>query len=98
MAAAGLRAGVKPEILKKILDCATTTEAIGFLEQENMTGPVMELLMERIQYYLNRRAADSMQVACIMYDNQYGELAKSEHAEEFLEELKQTAAKKNAAD
>lgn len=98
MAAAGLRAGVKPEVLKKILDCATTTEAIGFLEQENMTGPVMELLMERIQYYLNRRAADSMQVACIMYDNQYGELAKSEHAEEFLEELKQTAAKKNAAD
>ena len=98
MAAAGIRAGVKPEILKKILDCATTTEAIGFLEQENMTGSVMELLMERIQYYLNRRAADSMQVACIMYDNQYGELAKSEHAEEFLEELKQTAAKKNAAD
>ena len=98
MAAAGLRAGVKPEVLKKILDCATTTEAIGFLEQENMTGPGMELLMERIQYYLNRRAADSMQVACIMYDNQYGELAKSEHAEEFLEELKQTAAKKNAAD
>lgn len=98
MAAAGLRAGVKPEVLKKILDCATTTEAIGFLEKENMTGPVMELLMERIQYYLNRRAADSMQVACIMYDNQYGELAKSEHAEEFLEELKQTAAKKNAAD
>ena len=98
MAAAGLRAGVKPEVLKKILDCATTTEAIGFLEKENMTGPVMELLMERIQYYLNRRAADSMQVACIMYDNQYGELAKSEHAEEFLEELKQTAAKRNAAE
>lgn len=88
LAAAGLRAGVSHTNLMKILDSATTTEAIAYLEEENKTKPVMDYLMERILYYTNRRAGGKMQIECILYDNQYGELAKSEKAEEFLNELK----------
>lgn len=88
MAAAGLRAGVSVGMLNKILDCATTTEAICFLEDEKKTKPVMQYLMQRIMYYLNYRAKGAMRVECIMYDNQYKELAKSDGAEKFLEELK----------
>ncbi len=88
LAAAGLRAGVSHTNLMKILDSATTTEAIAYLEEENKTKPVMDYLMERIFYYTNRRAGGKMQIECILYDNQYGELAKSEKAEEFLNELK----------
>ena len=84
LAAAGLKAGVSTESLLKILNCATTTEAIAFLEKENKTKPVMEYLMDRILYYTNRRAGEKMQVECILYDNQYGELAKSCGAEELL--------------
>ena len=61
LVAAGLRAGVSRDNLMKILDSATTTEAIAYLEEEKKTKPV--------------------------YDNQYGELAKSEGAEKFLYEL-----------
>ena len=87
LAAAGLRSGVSTESLRKILDCATTTEAIDFLEKEHKTKPVMDYLMERIIYYTNKRAGGKMKIECILYDNQYGELAKSEGAEEFLHEL-----------
>mgnify|MGYP000001810684 FL=1 len=87
LAAAGLRSGVSTESLRKILDCATTTEAIAFLEKENKTKPVMDYLMERIIYYTNKRAGGKMKIECILYDNQYGELAKSEGAEKFLYEL-----------
>lgn len=87
LAAAGLRAGVSTESLRKILDCATTTEAIAFLEKENKTKPVMQYLMDRILYYTNRRAGEKMQVECILYDNQYGELAKSSGAEGLLRSL-----------
>ena len=87
LAAAGLRSGVSTESLRKILDCATTTEAIAFLEKENKTKPVMDYLVERIIYYTNKRAGGKMKIECILYDNQYGELAKSEGAEEFLHEL-----------
>ena len=88
LAAAGLRAGVSHTNLMKILDSATTTEAIAYLEEEKKTKPVMDYLMERILYYTNRRAGGKMRLECILYDNQYGELAKSEGAEEFLNELK----------
>ena len=43
----------------------------------------MDYLMERIIYYTNKRAGGKMKIECILYDNQYGELAKSEGAEEF---------------
>ncbi len=92
LAAAGLRAGVSRANLMKILDSATTTEAIAYLEEENKTKPVMDYLMERILYYTNRRAGGRMQIECILYDNQYGELAKSAAAEEFLNELKEYKA------
>ena len=88
LASAGLRAGVSRTNLMKMLDSATTTEAIAYLEEENKTKPVMDYLMERIIYYTNRRAGGKMRIECILYDNQYGELAKSEKAEEFLNELK----------
>lgn len=87
LAAAGLRSGVSTESLRKILDCATTTEAIAFLEKEDKTKSVMDYLMERIIYYTNKRAGGKMKIECILYDNQYGELAKSEGAEKFLYEL-----------
>lgn len=88
LASAGLRAGVSRTNLMKILDSATTTEAIAYLEEENKTKPVMDYLMERILYYTNRRAGGKMRIECILYDNQYGELAKSEKAENMLKELK----------
>ena len=87
LVAAGLRAGVSRDNLMKILDSATTTEAIAYLEEEKKTKPVMDYLMERIIYYTNKRAGGNMKIECILYDNQYGELAKSEGAEEFLYEL-----------
>ena len=87
LAAAGLRTGVSRGNLMKILDSATTTEAIAYLEEEKKTKPVMEYLMERIIYYTNKRAKGKMKIECILYDNQYGELAKSKGAEEFLHEL-----------
>lgn len=87
LAAAGLRAGVSRGNLMKILDSATTTEAIAYLEEEKKTKPVMDYLMERIIYYTNRRAGGKMRIECILYDNQYGELAKSEGAETMIKEL-----------
>ena len=33
--------------------------------------------MEHICYYLNKRAMGKMQIDCIMYANEFGELAKS---------------------
>ena len=85
-----------PAIMKEILEAKFSVPELAemlkstgdaYLEEEKKTKPVMDYLMERIIYYTNKRAGGKMKIECILYDNQYGELAKSEGAEEFLHEL-----------
>ena len=44
----------------------------------------MEDAMEHICYHLNKRAMGKMQIDCIMYANEFGELAKSKGAEQWF--------------
>lgn len=40
--------------------------------------------MERICYYLDKRANGKMKIDCIMYSNEFGELAKSKEVFEWF--------------
>lgn len=77
----------------RVLSCYTTEEAIGYIKELekrsglNILKPTMEKMMERIIFYLNKRAQGRLQIECIMYSKDYGELAKSDGARAFLEEL-----------
>ena len=48
---------------------------------------VMQHLLSKIMFYLNKRAAGKLQIEVILYSNEFGELAKSAGAIEFLAEL-----------
>ncbi len=94
LAAAALR-GAKREkgaempendILCRILDCTVTEDAIRILQENGLLEAAMQELLERILFYLNRRAGGRMEIQCILYSNEFGELAKSEGAEAFLKE------------
>lgn len=85
--AAALRAGCDLAVLQKIAACVTTEEAIGFLVENGTCAAVMAELMEKIMFYLKKRAGDELQVECILYANEYGELAKSAKAEALLKKI-----------
>lgn len=87
MVAAGLKAKVEVDILEDILSSVTTEDAISKLNAVGKTKEVMEILLEQIQFYLNKRAMGKIQVEVILYSNEYGELAKSHGAEALLEEF-----------
>ena len=91
LAAFAVKFGVEAEQVCKILDCVTTEEAIRILKESGKQQVVMDYAMERICYYLNKRAKGKMQVDCIMYANEFGELAKSKEAEEWFTLLAQEA-------
>lgn len=91
LAAFAVKFGVESEQICKILDCVTTEEAIRILKESGKQQVVMDYAMERICYYLNKRAKGKMQVDCIMYANEFGELAKSKEAEEWFTLLAQEA-------
>ena len=87
LAAAGIRENVSLECLKKILDCVTTEEALAFIDAEGKKEDVMEDTMEKIDFYLKKRAAGRLQIECIVYSNTYGLLGMTAKAEELLRRL-----------
>lgn len=81
---AAIRRGASAETAGKILDCLTTEEAIGILKQENLVEPVMDEVMKRVMFYLNKRSGGKMEIACILYSNEFGLLKASEGVEKWL--------------
>ena len=87
LVAAGVRNQVPYPVLDEILQCVTTEEAVRKLEACGKKDAVMQDLLAKIMFYLKKRAAGKMQIEVILYSNEFGELAKSEGAEAFLQEL-----------
>lgn len=74
LVSAGVRADVPQEILKKLYDTATTEDALRILEEHQMLRPVMDEVKNRVDYYLQQRAGDGLQIRAILFSNVFGEL------------------------
>lgn len=68
----------------QILECATTQEAIPILIKNGKLQQVMDRIAERICYYIQNRADGKLTADCILFANEFGELAKSKGVEEWF--------------
>ena len=84
MSAAALQEGVPAEVCLKILDCVMTDEAIRLIDEAGKKDAVMQRLMDKIMFFLKKRAGGRMEIECILYSSKYGELAKSKGADKWL--------------
>lgn len=84
LTAFAVKTGVELPTAQEIMNCVTTEEAVRILERSGKKEQVMEEAIERIRYYLNKRAQGKMQVECLMYANEFGELARSKGVEEWF--------------
>ncbi len=89
LAACAIKEQVDPSQICKVLDCATTEEAIPILKESGKLQHVMDRVAERVCYYMERRAGGRMEADCILYANGFGELAKSREAEQWFILLEQ---------
>lgn len=80
MAAFALRAGASAQQAKQILDTLTTEEAVTLLEKYGLKEQVIPLLMERILYYLDKRAYGKLELGLVLFSNEHGLLGMSENA------------------
>ncbi len=76
--------GADVKTLGALMECVTTEEAVRILKECGLQQTVMDYTMERICYYLQKRAKQKLEIDCIMYANEFGELAKSKGAEEWF--------------
>lgn len=100
LTAFAIKAQIDPENARRILNCATTSEAVQILQEQGKLQTVMEYVMERICFYLEKRAEGRLQIDCILYVNDEvyqgksydGELTKSKGAESWFTLLAQEQA------
>ncbi len=86
IAAAAVREGADTGILGRILDCLTTEEAYGILYEAGLAEKVSGWIMNGIMYNLDRRAGGKLDIGCIVYSKEYGQLAASDRATGMIEE------------
>lgn len=90
LAAAALKSGGSKTQALEILEAVTTEEGIRILQEGGNLQKTMQILMEKIMFYLQKRAAGRLQIECMMYANGYGLLAESSGAEAMLAALMKT--------
>lgn len=90
LAAGVIRAGGSMDTLRGILNCRVTEEALGIIQTESpaLLRKSMESVLDRILYYLRKRAGAELPVECILYSNEFGLLAASPGAMDMLEKLR----------
>ena len=84
LAAFAAKAEVPLEKINEVLECVTTEEAVRILKETGKLAQVMDSAMERICYYLGKRARGLLAIDCMMYANEFGVLAKSEGVEAWF--------------
>ena len=84
LAAFSIKEGVSSGECRQILDCVTTEEGVRILKESGKLEAVMEDVAKRICYYLEKRGKGKLKVDCILYANEFGELAKSKEAAQWF--------------
>ncbi len=82
-----LRAGGDADSARRILDCLNTEEALHLIADLDFLERTMQIVLEKILFYLDFRAQGRIKVNCILYSNEFGLLAESEGARAILEVL-----------
>lgn len=79
-----LRAGCDGDLARKILGCLNTEEALHFIDEAGLLRPTMDIVLEKILFYLDFRAQGKLELDCILYSNEFGLLAESANSKRKL--------------
>lgn len=86
LAASSVIGGCSLEQVQQILNAVTTEEGIKIISDANKIDVVMNDVMNKIMYFLNKRGNEKIEIGCMVYCNQFGLLGKSFNAESILED------------
>ena len=95
MAANAIRAGADLETAKEILDTITTEQSVEILRQKGYLEATMKEISDRVEFYLNKRAGEQLEVGTILFSNVYGKLGETSKVAELTMKInEQTASTK----
>lgn len=84
LAASAVKGGCSLQDVQKILEAVTTEEGVKIIIEAGKLQSVMDDVMNKIMYFLNKRSNDKIEIGCMVYCTQYGLLGQSENANSIL--------------
>ncbi len=76
--------GISPEKLPEMLRCNTTEEAVSLLREEGISAKVFNSILDKIEFYVQKRVSNSIKTAVIVFSNESGILGQTQYADELL--------------
>lgn len=86
-------AGADTAVVKAIMACLNTTEAIQILKEKGLLQDVMETVMERIGFCLRQRSGEKLETGAVVFSSEEGILGQTENAAELLERTERQATR-----
>lgn len=77
-------AGADAAVVKEIMACLNTTEAVKILKDRGLLQDIMKTVMERITFYLRQRAGGEFETGAVVFSGEEGILGQTENAERLL--------------
>ena len=80
-------AGADSSVLRRIMKTVTTEEGLRLLKEAGYLEKTMELVLEKIHFYLEKRSYGKCKIAVVLFSNEQGELGRTENFAEVAEKI-----------
>ncbi len=80
--------GADQETATRLMNCITTDEALEILKEKDLMKPVMERLMERMEFYIDHRSGKSLERGILTFSLEQGVLGESSDVRRLLSSIK----------
>lgn len=79
--------GAPVSLLSRMMESVTTDDALECLQEAGLVKPVMERLMERMEFYVGQRVQKQLELGIITFSKVYGVLGQTGSATELAEKI-----------
>ena len=79
--------GAPVELLQKMMECVTTDDALKYLKEADLMEPVMERIMEKMEFYVNQRAQHQLELGVITFSNVFGILGQTKDVPDLVKKI-----------
>lgn len=79
--------GAPVSLLSSMMESVTTDDALKYLKGAGKLEPVMERLMERMEFYVNQRVQKRLELGVITFSKVYGILGQTGKAPDLAEKI-----------
>ena len=80
-------ADARMELLQKMMECVTTDDALKYLKEADLMEPVMERIMEKMEFYVNQRAQHQLELGVITFSNVFGILGQTKNVPDLVKKI-----------